>query len=74
MRNDELLKKLGMECRCFRMFIHKVQIDVAVDTGYSVESISSFERGRTNNLRILLWYVNEGYDICDFVKRWNNED
>lgn len=71
----ELLIKLGSECKCFRMFLHKGQIDVALDTGYSVESISSFERGRTNNLRILLWYLDNGYDIYDFIKRWNkNED
>jgi len=74
MKHEELLKKLGEECKYFRMFNHKVQLDVAVETDYSIESISAFERGRTNNLRILLWYISNGYDIYDFLKRWNNED
>lgn len=74
MKNDELLKKLGKECKYFRMFIHKIQSDAAIDTDYSIESISAFERGRTNNLKILLWYIENGYDITDFIKRWNNEN
>lgn len=74
MKNDELLKKLGEECKYFRMFIRKIQSDAAIDTDYSIESISAFERGRTNNLKILLWYIENGYDITDFIKRWNNEN
>ena len=54
------LRELGRRCKQFRINRGYYQIDVAIDTGYSVENISSFETGRNDNARILLWYFEKG--------------
>lgn len=54
------LKQVGLRCKTYRRAIGFRQIDVAADTGYSVENISAFERGRNDNLEILLWYFDKG--------------
>lgn len=54
------LKQVGLMCKTYRRAIGFRQIDVAADTGYSVENISAFERGRNDNLEILLWYFDNG--------------
>lgn len=60
---NNLLYRLGVYCGDFRRSQGATQISVAVDTGYSVETISSFECGRNNNLTIFLWYVVHGLDV-----------
>lgn len=54
------LREMGQRCKQFRIDRGYYQIDVANDTGYSVENISSFETGRNDNARILLWYFEHG--------------
>lgn len=54
------LRKMGTRCKQFRIHRGYYQADVAADTGYSVENISSFETGRNDNARILLWYFEHG--------------
>lgn len=54
------LQELGRRCKTFRNELGLLQSDVARETGYSVENISSFETGRNDNARILLWYVKHG--------------
>ena len=54
------LREMGQRCKQFRADQGYYQTDVAVDTGYSVENISSFETGRNDNARILLWYFERG--------------
>lgn len=54
------LSVLGRRCKQFRVEHGYHQTDVADDTGYSVENISSFETGRNDNARILLWYFEHG--------------
>lgn len=54
------LKQVGLMCKTYRRAIGFLQRDVAADTGYSVENISAFERGRNDNLEILLWYLSKG--------------
>lgn len=54
------LRELGRKCKKFRIEHGYFQVDVATDTGYSVENISSFETGRNDNARILLWYFVHG--------------
>lgn len=66
---NSTLVKLGKECKEYRNSINMLQLDVAIDTDYSVESISAFERGRNNNLKIFLWYVENGYNVNDFLDR-----
>ena len=47
------------------------QVRVAMDTGYSVENVSSFETGRNDNGRILLWYFEHGLTF-DYIRRVRN--
>lgn len=54
------LRDMGRRCKEFRIEHGYFQTDVAADTGYSVENISSFETGRNDNARILLWYFAKG--------------
>ena len=54
------LREMGRRCKQFRVNQGYYQTDVAADTGYSVENISSFETGRNDNARILLWYFERG--------------
>lgn len=57
---------LGQKCKSFRESIKETQFSVAVDTDYSMETISGFENGRNNNLSIFLWYLNAGMEIAQF--------
>lgn len=54
------LREMGRRCKQYRIDLGLHQTDVAADTGYSVENISSFENGRNDNARILLWYLSCG--------------
>lgn len=55
-----IIREVGSMCKEYRSYIGASQSDVARDTGYSEQNISSFETGRTNNMIIMLWYVNKG--------------
>lgn len=67
---DISLKDVARRCKEYRLTQGYYQIDVARDTGYSVENVSSFETGRNDNARILLWYIAHGmtYDHIRGVK------
>lgn len=54
------LREVGQRCKKYRIEHGFYQADVAKETGYSVENISSFETGRNDNARILLWYFSHG--------------
>lgn len=54
------LREMGKRCKQYRVDHGYYQTDVAKETGYSVENISSFETGRNDNARILLWYFAHG--------------
>lgn len=54
------LREMGQRCKKYRVDHRYYQSDVAEETGYSVENISSFETGRNDNARILLWYLSHG--------------
>lgn len=54
------LREMGQRCKNYRVEHGYYQIDVAEETGYSVENVSSFETGRNDNARILLWYFAHG--------------
>lgn len=56
------MKDVGAKCKAHREDLGLLQRHVAVDTGYSEENISSFETGRNDNARIMLWYVAHGLD------------
>ena len=55
------LVDLGNQCRKYRNDLKCTQSDVARDTGYSVDNISKFENGKTNNLKIFMWYLRKGF-------------
>lgn len=59
------LKEIGEHCKKFRVFLGYKQSNVAYETGYSKENVSSFECGRNNNAIIYNWYVEHG--LVDFV-------
>lgn len=56
-------KNLGLACQNFRRLKRIEQKQVAEETGYSLESVSAFECGRSNNAAILLWYFYNGLSI-----------
>ena len=56
------MKSVGAFCKAHRENLGLLQRDVANDTGYSIENISSFETGRNDNARIMLWYVAHDLD------------
>ena len=55
-----ILLTVGQMCKRLRENQGVKQSQVARETGYSEQNISSFETGRTNNMIILLWYVDRG--------------
>lgn len=59
-RKQKILLMVGQMCKEYREYIGMKQSDVSADTGYSEQNISSFETGRTNNMIILLWYIDKG--------------
>lgn len=54
------LKYIGKKCKEYRVNAGYYQYNVSHDTGYSIENVSSFENGRNDNARILLWYFERG--------------
>ena len=57
---SNILKGVGAMCKQFRERQGYTQADVARQTGYSEQNVSSFETGRTNNMILLLWYIDHG--------------
>ena len=68
------LRDIGRRCKEFRVEHGYYQIDVARDTGYSVENISAFETGRNDNARILLWYFVHGMNAEHLFERGVKHD
>ena len=60
MNRKVALTLIGEMCKRHRENSGVTQAQVAEDTGYSEQNISSFETGRTNNMLIFLYYVNRG--------------
>lgn len=63
MEKQDVLKQVGKICKSFRQEIGETQVSVAKSTNYSVEVISHFENGRTNNMYVFLWYMTNGMDL-----------
>lgn len=63
------LREIGQRCKEYRIEQGYLQRDVARDTGYSSENVSSFETGRNDNSRILLWYFTHGMHIDNLIMR-----
>lgn len=56
-------KEIGAKCAEFRKTIDVKQLEIASDLNVSVETISAFENGRTNNARVLMWYIEHGMTL-----------
>ena len=54
-------------CKAFREKRGVRLVDVARDTGYSVQNISAFEHGRTSNASIYNYYLNHIVDCKELV-------
>ena len=69
------LSYIGKYCKNYRQKnTGALQTNVAIDTGYSLENISAFERGLNDNMRIFLWYLTNGLDIQEMLKgEFDNE-
>lgn len=61
---------IGRICQKYRQEKGYRQKDVAADTGYTVENISAFERGITNNMKIFIWYLSIGLTYEE-LKKWH---
>ena len=59
-RREKVLFTIGYMCKQHRERLGEKQSRVAEDTGYSEQNVSSFETGRTNNMILLLWYIDHG--------------
>lgn len=70
MNKKAALKALGLLCSTYRKSMHISQSTIAIKTGYTVENISAFERGRNCNFIIFLAYVNI-IPIPDIIKELN---
>ena len=50
------LKEITKTLKAYRKRATVTQVEVAVDTGYSVEQISTFENGRVRSLFLFMYY------------------
>ena len=67
MKAEVTQKIIGSICKEFRRKkLGITQKEVAKENGYSVENVSSFENGRTNNALLFVWYFLNGLDIDFF--------
>ena len=70
------LKKMGRYCQRFRKrHLKMTQTEFGKLVGYSDKTISAFERGRVNNARLLLEYIELGFDVRGlFYGTFTNND
>lgn len=61
-------KEIFKRCAEFRKQLGYTQKQVADELCYSVMNISKFENGKSRNLEILLWYLEKGMDLDDYIK------
>lgn len=57
------LKEITEKCAYWRLECGYTQKQIADSLGVSVETISAFEHGRTNNARVLSWYIEHGFKL-----------
>ena len=66
------VENIGAACAEYRKRKGFTQLHVAIDTGYTPETISQFEHGHNNKAVILMWYfcncVN-AYSFYDFLEK-----
>lgn len=55
------LLELGQKCSQYRRFLGITQQKVADEIGVSRKTISDFEWGRNDSVKIFLWYLKYGF-------------
>lgn len=63
-----VMKEVGGYCRIWRHDHGYAQVDIALISGYSTQSISKFELGSSDNYIILFAYVRLGMSITELSK------
>lgn len=67
--NRNELKELAETCAEYRKSIGVSQSQVALDLGVSPKAISHFEKGRSSNALFLLWYIENGMGVEEWLER-----
>lgn len=57
MKREEVLVRVGQICKAARRREGYSQMDAALDAGYCLSNVSSFERGLNNNASVFMWYL-----------------
>lgn len=57
------MRKLGAMCAAHRRKLPCKQSDVAREMGVSQTTVSKFERGQNDSVRLLSWYVVRGLKL-----------
>ena len=57
------IKLIGEKCAEYRKQNKILQSEIAEELGVSIETISAFEHGRTNNAVVLSWYIEHGFTL-----------
>lgn len=57
------LLELGQKCSLYRRFLGITQQEVANEVGVSRKTISDFEWGKNDSVKIFLWYLINGFGI-----------
>ena len=65
---------VGKLCQIRRMQTLVTQKDVAVETGYTYQTVSAFERGKLRSMDLLIWYMlNMGVTVEDLRRCTRSE-
>lgn len=55
-----MLERIGLNCKALRKSKGYTLEDVSRETGYTQTYVCAFEHGRSDNVRILVWYFKHG--------------
>lgn len=59
---------IGYLCKRWRIGNNYQLSQVAIDTDYTQDNIIKFEQGKNNNMNILLWYIEHGFEVRKYLE------
>lgn len=59
---------IGYLCKRWRIGNNYQLSQVAADTDYTQDNIIKFEQGKNNNMNILLWYIEHGFEVRKYLE------
>ena len=65
---------IGNLCKRWRIMSNYKISDIADELYYTEDNIRKFEQGLNNNMTILLWYINHGFDVTRFISTVSGGD